>query len=75
MLAGMSNLNPEQFKTTVAPMMSDPDDEVGSRCFAEGGPPGLPCIRRKGHHERGAGPHRAFQGEDPKKRAWYEWGP
>lgn len=62
------------------PLMSDPDDAVGARChapgpkiMAEGRLVELPCIRRRGHIDRGQPYHRAFQGEKPEHRVFYEW--
>ncbi|HET7110195.1 MAG TPA: hypothetical protein VFI41_04945 [Gemmatimonadales bacterium] len=62
------------------PNFPDPDDRVGARCHApgpkvmvEGKRIELPCVRRRGHVERGDINHRAMQGEKPEHRVFYEW--
>jgi hypothetical protein len=73
---GKVTLSPRQFKAIHSPMISDPEDTVGARCFdhgpevkAEGKMVGLPCVRKRGH----SGAHRSFQGEHPESRVFYEW--
>jgi hypothetical protein len=73
-------LQPNQFRTIQSPMISDPDDTTGARCFApgpnvqaEGKTVNLPCIRRRGHVERGEKAHRSMAGEHPESRVFYEW--
>lgn len=63
-----------------APMIHDPDDQTGARCGdpgpnvkAEGKMVNLPCVRRRGHQERGEADHRCFSGQDPLTRVWYQW--
>lgn len=73
---GPVELTSKQFKTIVTPMIHDPEDTVGARCFdpgpevkAEGKMVGLPCVRKRGHKP----PHRSFAGEHPESRVFYEW--
>jgi hypothetical protein len=73
---GKVNLSPKQFRMIQAPMISDPEDSTGARCFdagpevkAEGKIVGLPCIRKRGH----SGVHRSMQGEHPESRVFHEW--
>lgn len=61
------------------PMIADPEDRVGARCGAtgptvkaEGKTVNLPCIRHRDHVNHGSR-HRAFQGDKPEARVWYEW--
>lgn len=73
---GKVTLSPKQFRAIQTPMIHDPEDRVGARCFdpgpevkAEGKMVGLPCVRRRGH----SGEHRSFAGEHPESRVFYEW--